>query len=293
MLTLRVPATSANLGPGFDCLGLALDLWNEVTFEPADEVRYEVRGEGAEVLNGQRQNLLIAAFERAAQIAGKKLGAIIRARNEIPPGSGLGSSAAAIVAGLWGASELLGQPFSPLELLHLATQIEGHADNVAPALLGGLTVSALLADEVIVQRYVVPEMSLVLVQPQVHWPTQVARSVLPASVPRHDVVFNLGRVALVIEALRNGDLPLLQKVMEDRLHQPYRLPHIPGGLEAFERARRFGAAALSGAGPSLIVFTSPAQAPAARESLIAAFAQEGVNARGWVLRPSLQGAHRV
>lgn len=293
MLTLRVPATSANLGPGFDCLGLALDLWNEVTFEPAEEIRYEVAGEGAEVLNGQAHNLLTEAFERAAQVAGRKLGAIIRARNGIPPGSGLGSSAAAIVAGLWGANELLGCPFSPLELLHLATQMEGHPDNVSPALLGGLTVSVLVADEVIVQRYPVPEMSLVVVQPQVHWPTQVARAVLPASVPRSDAIFNLGRVALVTEALRNGDLPLLQKVMEDRLHQPYRLPHIPGGLAAFECARSFGAAALSGAGPSLIVFTSPEQASDTRESLIAAFAQEGISARGWLLRPSLQGAHRV
>jgi homoserine kinase len=293
MITLRVPATSANLGPGFDCLGLALDLWNEVTFEPAEEIRYEVSGEGAGVLNGQTPNLLSEAFERAAQVAGKKLGAIIRAQNGIPLGSGLGSSAAAIVAGLWGANALLGEVFSPAELLRLATQLEGHPDNVAPALSGGLTVSALVGDEVIVQRYAVPQVSLVVVQPQVHWPTQVARAVLPASVPRSDAIFNLGRVALVIEALRNGDLPLLQKVMEDRLHQPYRLPHIPGALAAFESARYFGAVALSGAGPSLIVFTSPEQAAAARESLIAAFGRAGVSARGWLLHPTLQGVHRL
>jgi len=142
MIKIRVPATSANLGPGFDCLGLALDIWNEVSFEEADETIYRVTGEGAEKLNHRPKNLLTDSFKRVYEISGQSLKGInIQTHNNILHSSGLGSSAAAIVAGIYGANEMLGKPMDTNALLKLAAEIEGHPDNVAAALLGGLVVS--------------------------------------------------------------------------------------------------------------------------------------------------------
>jgi homoserine kinase len=294
MIKIRVPATSANLGPGFDCLGLALDIWNEVSFEDADEVAYIVQGEGADQLNGVTENLLTAAFKRVHEICSRKMNGVkIRASNNIYLSSGLGSSAAAIVAGLHGANELLGKPLNAHEMLELAAEIEGHPDNVAPALLGGLVISAAKEHEIITRHYEIPPWTMAVVTPNVHWPTHVARSVLPASVPRADAVFNIGRTALVVDALRIGDLSLLHKVMEDRLHQPYRLEHIPAGRAAYQAALNFGAAALSGAGPSIIVFVSPEDAENAMNGIINAFKESGIEARGIITKPSARGAYRV
>ena len=230
MIKIRVPATSANLGPGFDCLGLALDIWNEVRFEEADEMTYHVTGEGAEKLNHRPKNLLTESLKRVYEICGRSLKGInIQAHNNILHSSGLGSSAAAIVAGIYGANELLGKPMDTNGLLKLAAEIEGHPDNVAPALLGGLVVSIMTESEIITCRYEVPPLTIVIVKPDVHWQTRMARSVLPKSVSRADVIFNIGRTALVIDALRNADLDLLQKVMDDRIHQSYRLKAYPSG----------------------------------------------------------------
>ena len=141
MLKIRVPATSANLGPGFDCLGLALDVWNEVSFEVGDKISFHVTGEGAVKLNHHPKNLLTKSFAQVYEVCGKRFfGVKIESNNNIPLSSGLGSSAAAIIAGLFGANELLNKPLDLCELLKLAAKIEGHPDNVAPALLGGLIV---------------------------------------------------------------------------------------------------------------------------------------------------------
>jgi len=292
MIKIRVPATSANLGPGFDCLGLALDIWNEVRFEEADEMTYRVTGEGAEKLNHRPKNLLTESFKRVYEICGRPLKGInIQAHNNILHSSGLGSSAAAIVAGIYGANELLNKPLDLIALLKLAAEIEGHPDNVAPALLGGLVVSIMTESEIITCRYEVPPLTIVIVKPDVRWQTQMARSVLPKSVSRADVIFNIGRTALVIDALRNGDLDLLQKVMDDRIHQSYRLKHIPAGMAAYKTARQFGAAALSGAGPSIICFVSPENVEPAKEKIIDVFAKQGIESRGLVTEPSSVGTH--
>ncbi|HMV30016.1 MAG TPA: homoserine kinase, partial [Anaerolineales bacterium] len=154
MIKIRVPATSANLGPGFDCLGLALDVWNEIAFEPAEQLKYRASGEGAEKLNKGNRNLLTKAYARLHEFCGKKASGVrIAARNDIPMSSGLGSSAAAIVAGLFGANEMLGKPLHKDELVNLATEMEGHPDNVAPALLGGLVASVMKHEEIITRRY--------------------------------------------------------------------------------------------------------------------------------------------
>ncbi|MEK6750963.1 MAG: homoserine kinase [Chloroflexota bacterium] len=294
MLKIRVPATSANLGPGFDCLGLALNVWNEITFEAAHKLTYRVAGEGAEKLNKGTRNLLTKAYALLYEVCGEKMGGVqICAHNEILMSSGLGSSAAAIVAGLFGANEMLGRPLSENGLLKLATEIEGHPDNVAPALLGGLVVSVMARQEIITRRYEIPELTLVIVKPIVDWPTRVARAVLPKSVSRVDAVYNVGRAVLVVDALRNGDLELLQKIMDDRIHQPYRLKHISGGLSAYKTAKRFGAAALSGAGPSIIAFVPPENAEKAKKEIAAVFEERGIETREIVTKPSSKGAYTI
>jgi homoserine kinase len=290
MLKIRVPATSANLGPGFDCLGLALNIWNEVAFEPAEKLSYCVTGEGAEKLNKGAQNLLTKAFTRAYEFCGKKMENVaIRAHNEILMSSGLGSSAAAIVAGLFGANEMMGKPLSENKLLSLATEMEGHPDNVAPALFGGLVISIMAGDEIIWRRYEIPDFTIVIVKPDMEWMTKTARAVLPKSVSRADAIYNIGRVVLVTDALRSGDLELLQKTMDDRIHQPYRLKHITGGMSAYKIAKQFGAAALSGAGPSIINFVAPENAERAKNKIMSVFEERGIEARGVATKPSMGG----
>jgi len=292
MIKIRVPATSANLGPGFDCLGLAVNLWNEISFKEADGLRYHCDGEGAEKLNKGNRNLLTKAYARLFETCGKKMkGFRITAHNDIPMSSGLGSSAAAIVAGLFGANEILGKPLDITGLLKLATEMEGHPDNVAPALLGGLVVSVMHQNEIITRRYEIPSFTLVVVKPEVEWLTKTARAVLPKSFSRADAVHNIGRTALVVDALRTGDLDLLQRVMEDRIHQPYRLRHISGGMSAYKHARQFGAAALSGAGPSIIVFIPPEKAEKAKTEICNVFEERGIRARGFITSPSSIGVH--
>ena len=294
MLKIRVPATSANLGPGFDCLGLALDIWNEIQFEPAEKITYQVSGEGAEKLNKGTNNLLTRAFAHLYEICGKEMhGVFIRANNGIPMSSGLGSSAAAIVAGLYAANEILRKPLNEYELLKLAVKMEGHPDNVAPALLGGLVVSVISGNEIITRFYEIPQITIVIVKPNIVWPTRVARAVLPKSVSRVDAIYNIGRAVLVVDALRNGDLDLLQKIMDDRIHQSFRLKQISGGMSAYKTAKQFGAAALSGAGPSLIVFVQSENAEKARKEIILAFEEKDIGAKGIVTIPSKQGIYRI
>ena len=211
--------------------------------------------------------------------------------NRIPLGGGLGSSAAAILTGLLGANALLGSPAGQSELLSLAVAAEGHPDNVAAALTGGLVLSAVAADAPLVRRVEVPALQVAVATPDFDLPTRAARAALPRQVPLEDAVFNLTRTAFVVEALRSGDLDLLGQVMADRLHQPYRFKLIPGAEAAARAARESGAVAvaLSGAGPSLIAF-APRDPQAVAAAMAAAFRSAGLKARGMVLGISDQGA---
>ncbi|MCL4559420.1 MAG: homoserine kinase [Chloroflexi bacterium] len=277
---VRVPATSANLGPGFDCLGMALELWNSTEFIPQDAGhRVEIHGEGQGRLPENDENLILQSFAAFNQAYGvQPSGVRLVCRNEIPVSSGLGSSAAAILTGLLGANALAGSPASRESILRLAIQIEGHPDNVTAALLGGLVVAILEEGTPVYRRFEMAPLSVGLVLPDVALSTQAARDALPARVSRLDAVYGLGRAALVVEALRQGDLSLLAQVMDDRLHQPYRLPLIPGAEEAMQAGLHAGAraVALSGAGPGLIVFPC---LPAALRNMEEAFAGHGINAR--------------
>lgn len=294
---VRVPATTANLGPGLDVLGMALDLWNEAVFTPTDDgqVRVSVEGEGAGHLPEDAENTVAEAALRVYAAAGRTpSGMRIACNNQIPLGSGLGSSSAAILTGMLGANVLLDNPFTQAEILQLATHTEGHPDNVAPALLGGLVVSYLEMDEVVAVPLPMEEaardIEIRVVLPDFSLPTSEARAVLPAQVSRQDAVANLGRAVLVVEALQRGDVALLRRAMQDRMHQPHRLPHLPGGEGALAAAQALGAAAaLSGAGPSVIAF-APAGTPHVGAAMQQAFAAAGLMSRLFRLEISTAGA---
>lgn len=294
-VTVRVPATTANLGPGFDCLGLTLDLWNEAQFFlEGMEICVELSGEASTVLPRGENNLIVRGWKAYCQARGIAMPAGLRVRchNAVPVSSGLGSSASAVLLGLLAAGAAYGAPLTNEEALALASALEGHADNAAAALWGGLVVIAAQESGWLVRKLPVPVLQAALVLPAFSLPTRTARAALPAQVPLRDATFNLGRAALVVEALRTGDLGLLGDAMDDRLHQPYRMALIPGALQAAQAGRAAGAAAvaLSGAGPSLIAFTAGDPGPAAC-AMQAAFTQAGLESRAFSLRTTESGAH--
>lgn len=298
-VTITVPATTANLGPGFDCLGLALGLYNRVTgWATNGGLQVTVSGEGGpdgpgiNILPTDHSNLVVQAANRLFTEAGRRpAGLAIHQENHIPTGSGLGSSASAVVAGLLLANELVDRQFTQADLLAMATDIEGHPDNVAPALSGGLTL--IIDDEqgLYVEAIAVPEMQVAVVLPDFQLATAEARAALPRQVPMADAIYNASRLALLIRALQSGDYLKLRLATQDRLHQPYRLPLIPGMAEAFAAVQAAGAAAvaLSGAGPSLI-----ALAPTGHEVIVEAarqaFKRHGLASRFWILPVDRQGS---
>lgn len=253
---VRVPASSANLGPGFDALGLALSLYNDVNLEEDESVSVSIEGLGADRLPRNDRNVVVRGARALFELTGRPFRGI-RATlvNRIPPSRGLGSSAAAWLGGIVGANALLGAPLSRTELLQLAARQEGHPDNVAAALLGGLTVACWAGDEVVAASLPVPlDLEWVVLIPEVEGSTGDARAVLPRTVSREDAVFNVGRACLLIGGLLGGRADLLAVAMEDRLHQPYRRSLFPW-MDAVTRAALSAGAVgcvLSGAGPSLL-----------------------------------------
>ena len=284
--TNTIPATTANLGPGFDCLGLALSLTNQVTVKIADAgLSIEVHGEGAESIATDETNLVFKSAERLFERVGRRPpGLQIIQNNQIPVSSGLGSSAAAVLAGLLAANTLLGFPLTDTKLLTLATDIEGHPDNVTPAFYGGLTLSLFDGEDLIVDHIPVPDMTVVVVLPVFDLLTIEARAALPAQVPLSDAVFNASRVGLLVRALGAGDYDRLRIAMQDRLHQPYRMSLIPGMQTVFNEALEAGAAGvvLSGAGPSVVAFASDNH-EAIEKAMKEAFSAVGLESRSWIL----------
>jgi homoserine kinase len=291
-VTIYVPATSANLGPGFDCLALALDLWNRMTFRmEGQDVLVSVAGEGSGRLPTGSTNLIVRSFMQVCseQNLSPPKGLRVSSHNAIPLGSGLGSSASAVVAGILGANALLDLGLMPDDVIRIASKIEGHADNTAAAIHGGLLVVSSAADELLIRSVPIAPMEVVIVLPDFYLPTKRARAALPKKIAMADAVSNIGRSALVIDALRTGDRELLYKAMFDRLHQPYRLPLIPGAEAALKYAwERRIPAALSGAGPSIIAFPEQ-DAESLVKGMIVAFATVGLKARSWILGVSTSG----
>lgn len=264
-VTVDVPATTANLGAGYDCIGMALELTNRVVLEVRSWSKggHEVivAGEGKGELDGGAGNRFIVGLEAALRAAGVELAEAttwrVEMTNKIPLARGLGSSAAATVGGLLAGNNLAGDVLSNAELLRLAAEIEGHPDNAAPALLGGFVASAVLGDEVEAIRFDVPRgLRAVIFIPDLRLATAEMRKVLPARVPRADAVANLGRVAIGVAGMATGRVDVLRFLMEDRLHEPYRAAVYPQLPRMVADARAAGAlgASLSGAGSAIIAF---------------------------------------
>ena len=251
---ILVPATSANVGAGFDALGLALSLHNTVTMEEWDKLDI-MASDGSLVPTGT-SNLIYRSAKAVYEQLGKPIkGLRIRQENPIPMARGLGSSSACIVAGILGANALLGNPLTKRQMLTLATSIEGHPDNVAPAMLGGFVSSVFDEGQVFTARKEInEELAFAAFIPNFKLLTEKARAALPKTVDRRDAVYNLSRAALATAAFCDGDYELLRVATKDALHQQYRLPLIPGGERVFEIAWDLGAYAvyISGTGPTIM-----------------------------------------
>lgn len=304
-VTVEVPATSANLGAGYDCLGVALATMNTIQLEvrgwSRGEIDLTVEGEGRDELVADRDNRFVQGFEAALEAARGELpdgvGWRIVMHNDIPLARGLGSSAAATVGGLVAGNALLGDPLQTADLLRLATDIEGHPDNAAAALLGGFTVSARVGDVVEALRYDVPrELRAVLFIPDQRLDTQAMRDTLPAKVPLEDAVANLGAVALGVAGLAAGRTDLLKVLTVDRLHEPYRakaFPALPRLVQAARDAGAFGAC-LSGSGSTVIAFADSMTVFTRIEAaMLAAAADMGVAGKTTVVEPRNKGARIV
>jgi len=293
IIEVRVPATSANLGPGFDVLGLALGLYNDIAYEEAEGVVVAIEGEGAGRLATGGDNVVARAAHMVYEAAGRRFpGATIRCVNRIPPARGLGSSAAAWVGGLIAANAVLGFPLDRDAILALASRAEGHPDNVAAALLGGLTVSCGVGDRVTaVSLPVSAEIGWVVLVPETESSTREARAVLSAAVSRSDAVFNLQRLGLLLASVVSGRIDLLALAMEDRLHQPQRQSLFPW-MESVRRAALDAGAlgcVLSGAGPSLLAAVR-GSGEAAALAMERALGEAGVPGRAAALPVDTVGA---
>jgi homoserine kinase len=286
---VTVPATSANLGPGFDCLALAVGLRNEVEATLSEEPRVEVRGEGEGVLPCDEGNAVYQAAQALARRAGAGgVAFAFRCTNRIPLDRGLGSSAAARVAGIAAANRLLGDPLDFASQVQLSVDLEGHPDNAVACWLGGLTVSVRDTRGGVFWQRLVPRglPGVVLCVPEVRVSTEQARARLPRTVALEEAVFNVGRAALLVAALCAGDPQALAVATEDRLHQPFREALVPGMSEALAAAREAGAwgAVLSGAGSSLLAFCPAERAEDVGRAMCSALAARGVGSR-WLVAP--------
>jgi homoserine kinase len=259
--TVRTPASSANLGPGFDALGLALGLWNEATVDLSGEPgTVRLIGEEAALLDG-RENLALTAMRRLADETGQTLPPFsLTVRTDFPVARGLGSSAAALVAGLVAANHLLGTAFAASDLYSIAWQMEGHGDNVGAALYGGAVLAVPeVAEPVQLLTHEKLDLCAVVFIPQATGLTRAARAALPPQVPHADAAFNVAAVGGLVLGLHTGDARLIAAGMRDRLHEPYRarlFPHLETMSAAARAAGAIGAC-LSGAGPSVLALCEP------------------------------------
>ena len=254
MIRIQIPATSANLGAGFDALGLALNYYNYVEMEESDVI--DISSDDDQVIPTDETNLIYVSAKDLFTVCGRELkGLKLRQTNNIPMARGLGSSSACIIAGLLGANTMLGDPLSLDDLVNMAAQIEGHPDNTAPALLGGIVTAVFDGKKVEwVKQEVRTRLKFIAIIPDYELKTEAARAALPKQVAHKDAVFNLSRAALFSASLLTGKYENLRTAVQDRLHQPYRLELMPHAREVFDTAYTHGAYAVyvSGAGPTVM-----------------------------------------
>lgn len=298
LITLRVPATSANLGSGFDTIGMAVSLYNIfkiVEILPTGVYKCEACGEGARELSDPKANLVITTYEKTCERWGVEgPGFYLWCHNIIPLARGLGSSAGAVVAGVLIAKYLTGFDADEAELLRAMTVMEGHPDNVAPCFLGGMVVSSWDGEDL---RYVrlpalPPEVLCVVAVPDEKVSTADARNALPQSVRFEDAVFNIGRAALLTAAWATGKWDYLKWGMDDRIHQPYRSKLFSGGEVIFSRVESVPeclSVAISGSGPSVLAMVNGSPGRVA-ETMCKTFTEYGVRSQFFVLDGCANGA---
>ncbi|MCD5404396.1 MAG: homoserine kinase [Dehalococcoidia bacterium] len=302
LVRVKAPATTANMGPGYDCLGMALDVWNTIEIEVLDsgEPVVEVTGEGAGELGTGRDNLVYRSMEFLFQDAEQEMPMVrIRCDNAIPLARGMGSSAAAIAGGLVAANAICSQDYTPNDLLEMAATIEGHPDNVAAAVLGGMQLVISDKTEEGSRLYTVPinvppELHAVVFVPQVRIATEDARAVLPEKVTVADAVHNMGRVGLLVASMATNHPEYLAIATQDLLHQPYRQPLFPAMKVIFKAALDAGALGvfLSGSGSTVLALTQGREMTVAYEMAEAA-RQASVEGNVSVTQPTVRGAHLI
>lgn len=251
--TIKVPATTANLGPGFDSMGMALQMYNEVEIQPISH-GIEIHGFNGLSLN---ENLVYTAMEKVLTRYKRKAEGmrIIGKQFDIPMSRGLGSSAASIVAGILIANVYMGQVLGVEEIINLGTEMEGHPDNIVPAISGGLTISIVDGEHVVYSKVSIPKkLQFAVMVPEFKLSTHEARNALPAVYERKDCIFNISRAALLVAAMQGGELEKLRAATGDKVHQPYRAPLIRNIHEIFQHANSLGSKAevISGSGSTLL-----------------------------------------
>ncbi len=295
---IRVPGTTANCGPGFDSVGISCSIYNdlELTLSEHGNLNIIIEGSGKGIIPTDARNIVCSAVQAVlTRVEQNYKGITIKMDNHIPLARGLGSSAAAIVGGLLAANAATGSQLDKQELFNMATNIEGHPDNVAPALFGGITLSVMEASGARCLRFMPPnDLSMVVAIPKFTLSTKAAREVLPQTISFADACFNVSRTALLIGSLCKGEFQHLKYALEDKLHQPYRERLIPGMQDVFQAAIDQGAlgATISGAGPCLMAFTQCNQ-KAIGTAMVQAFQDHGIQATYLVLSIDTEGARII
>jgi homoserine kinase len=286
-ITVRAPASSGNLGSGFDCLGLALDIWTEVTVETG-----KANGQGHGL-----SRLVWQGVEAAFQSVGAPPEMRIEADGGIPIARGLGASAALRAAGLLAGNALLDNLHDTEALISLGTALEGHPDNISPCLLGGCQVNVRDAEgKVLHQQASLPDdLQVVVFVPDFEMPTQESRRKIPKQLSREDAVFNVGRAALLVAALAAGNYDLLDEATQDRIHQPARSEIFPGLVPIMNAAKEAGASAsfLSGGGSTVAAWVHCDDTERVGRLMTQAAISKGFSGRSIITKPTLQGAHIV
>ncbi|GIP16902.1 homoserine kinase [Paenibacillus montaniterrae] len=298
-VVVKIPASTANLGPGFDALGMALSLYAWLELSVANETEVKLYGAGMDELPTDSSNLVYQVAQRVFAKAGLAEQPLkISMYSDIPLTRGLGSSASAIVGALVAANEMLGGVFAQEELFQMATELEGHPDNVGASLFGGIIVSSWDGVAAPYVKITPPQaLETIVIIPDFQLSTEKARHALPEQYSKSDVVFNIGRSSLLVAALASGQLQLIRSAIQDRIHQPYRASLIPGMSYILEQAVHHGAlgAALSGAGPTLIAFIDchSEQKAQLQQFMVDTMSSEGIAATTMTLAPDQFGARVI
>ena len=296
-IKVKVPATTANLGPGFDVLGASLSLYNELAQDPK-KAKFIVEGEGKKILPRNEKNILWKAMDAVFGLLDERekynlKSFNIKLTNNIPLSSGLGSSSAARAAGIIAANKICGNKLSLGEMAQLGVKLEGHPDNIIPAFYGGVCISINKGNDVIdVIKLPIPKIKAVACTPGFELATERSRNILPSKYDRKDVVFNISRVALLTKAFCTNDFKVLQEAMQDKIHQPYRAKLIPVMQDLIDVAVKEGAygACLSGAGPSMIAFCDSSKAQNIAKSMAKIWKKETVPTKTFILDFDKDGA---